>query len=565
MRQFYAHFFMLSLIVCFRQMAFADCSPPVIQDFIVNDQSGNQNDNKACNNTVINFGVNIQFGSGQAPYEYLWTSSVATGVTINNPNSGYTSIYYQNTSAAIVTTTITLLVTDANGCTATQSVDIDMIPNLIADVNFTENSGTPNDGGICFGDQMSFDVDMNIADTYTYLWNEGWTTETVTFSPPYTNSTSFYYVTVTNSAGCTGQGFEIAKGYTEIISTVSYVPACDVSGTDAVRFELSGGNPTASGYFFQLNITPNQWQHSPFQVNVPSGFNPGDLIDSLIKDEKGCREPVNFILPSHPGYLAATEQIIDSGCDPTGAVDQTVTGGTAPYGFLWSNNATTEDLNNVLAGTYTCTITDVYGCTHINEAIVGHDPNGQGCALLPVEVTYFRAQADKEMVQLEWETATELSNEGFEILSSEDGQHFEYIGFVAGAGSATTETAYSFTHRHPYAGENYYKLKQIDFDGSIAYSKIIRVIVESSMSVVVYPSPIPAGQTAHLRYQLSKGEWLTYQLIDLHGHVYQDRQLYLEAGLHELPIDLSQMPSGIYYVKTFTANREQHVLKLVVE
>lgn len=551
--------------ICFSHLLTAQCSPPIIENFIVDDQSGVPSDDAACHNGLINFGVQVEWNSGTPPYQYLWTSTIKTGVTINNPNDPYSAIFFQNNTTSVQTTTITLVVTDNASCTATQTIDIDMSPHLVADVSVYENSGTPNDGGICYGDQITFDIDMNVAGTYTYLWDAGWTDEIVTFSPPYTNSPSFYYATVTNSFGCTAGAFEVAKGYTEIISTVEYVPGCDLGDPDQILFELSGGNPTVNGYFFQLNIAPNQWQHSPWLVEVPYGTAPGTLIDSLIKDEKGCREPVAFILPSHPGYLDVTEQVINSGCDPTGAVDQNITGGSTPFTFIWSNSSTNEDLNNVLAGTYYCTVTDANGCTFVNEAVVGYDPNGPGCAAsLPVELTFFEAEVKNGSVMLHWQTASEVGNEGFEVLASANGQPFRTVGFLEGKGN-TTATAYTFEHANPKQGANYYQLKQIDWDETATYSAVISVEIQREMSFSLFPNPAQQGHTVYLKVQLPQAQELGCQLLDVRGELVFRQNLFLEKGLHEVPLELGGLPNGIYFLKTFGGNAGYEFLKLVVE
>jgi len=85
---------------------------------------------------------------------------------------------------------------------------------------------------------------------------------------------------------------------------------------------------------------------------------------------------------------------------------------------------------------------------------------------LPIELIYFHAYQVGEEVQLKWSTASEINNRGFEILRSENGIDWEALDFVNGVGNSTATNFYQYTDRFPKKGINYYRLKQIDFDGS---------------------------------------------------------------------------------------------------
>src|SRR5690606_7492371 len=93
-------------------------------------------------------------------------------------------------------------------------------------------------------------------------------------------------------------------------------------------------------------------------------------------------------------------------------------------------------------------------------------------APLPITLTTFTArQLEATKVTLDWTTASEENNDYFAIEYSADGRHFDELGMVRGAGSTTTSQHYSFIHHHPVAGSNYYRLRQVDFDGTFADRK----------------------------------------------------------------------------------------------
>ena len=101
--------------------------------------------------------------------------------------------------------------------------------------------------------------------------------------------------------------------------------------------------------------------------------------------------------------------------------------------------------------------------------------------LIPVELTSFTASTVDGNVVLNWITATELNNAGFQIerrkTTDERREDWESIGFVNGNGTSTETHTYSFADESPVAGKSYYRLKQIDFDGSFEYSNSKKLIL----------------------------------------------------------------------------------------
>ena len=95
--------------------------------------------------------------------------------------------------------------------------------------------------------------------------------------------------------------------------------------------------------------------------------------------------------------------------------------------------------------------------------------------LLPVTYLFFKGSNNGKTNMLNWTTASEQNNDGFDVEYSRDGIHFSSLGFVNGAGNATSENSYQFIHERPSEGVNYYRLKQVDFDGKVEYSAILKI------------------------------------------------------------------------------------------
>lgn len=108
---------------------------------------------------------------------------------------------------------------------------------------------------------------------------------------------------------------------------------------------------------------------------------------------------------------------------------------------------------------------------------------------LPVTWHYFNGYYADDKAHIEWRTASEINNSGFEVERSNDGANFTNIGWVEGNGSTTVEQQYLFTDENPEPGWNYYRLKQIDYDGKSEYSRLIPVFVDDLPQVEIYPNP----------------------------------------------------------------------------
>ena len=94
---------------------------------------------------------------------------------------------------------------------------------------------------------------------------------------------------------------------------------------------------------------------------------------------------------------------------------------------------------------------------------------------VPVELTTFNAVYSNGKVNLEWITATETNNYGFEVERRDGNLSFQTIGFVSGAGTSTNRVTYNFTDNNLSSNKYYYRLKQIDFDGIYEYSQEVLV------------------------------------------------------------------------------------------
>lgn len=175
--------------------------------------------------------------------------------------------------------------------------------------------------------------------------------------------------------------------------------------------------------------------------------------------------------------------------------------------------------------------------------------------VLPVELSAFEAKQRGEQIVLTWLTSSELNNEGFAIESSRDGVSFAEISRVPGLGTSQEAHSYQFIHTQPAAGNNYYRLRQIDFDGKFTYSSIVvaRFQQPGKLLGACYPQP---SATGYLQVPIfSEGaEMIKLELLSPEGKVVYQRQVPINAT-QELSLDLSALATGVYLLKVQAASR----------
>ncbi|MEO0728232.1 MAG: T9SS type A sorting domain-containing protein [Bacteroidota bacterium] len=167
-------------------------------------------------------------------------------------------------------------------------------------------------------------------------------------------------------------------------------------------------------------------------------------------------------------------------------------------------------------------------------------------AALPVELVYFAASKIAEVVLLEWQTASESNNRGFDMLHSIDGLDWRNIGFVAGNVNAQESNSYAFTHSKPVIGDNYYRLRQLDFDGQYSDSAIRTVKFDGTTAgfeLQVYPNP--AADFAQIRLPASDPQG---RLAVTNTSGYTIYSTVIVAEQEQIQLDLQDWSVGTYLI-----------------
>ncbi|MEN0048141.1 MAG: T9SS type A sorting domain-containing protein [Bacteroidota bacterium] len=185
--------------------------------------------------------------------------------------------------------------------------------------------------------------------------------------------------------------------------------------------------------------------------------------------------------------------------------------------------------------------------------------NCLGTSFFPVELTKFKATSKNDQIQLNWETASELENQGFEIERSREGKKWETLGFVKGAGTTSEVQRYEWMDVKPYPNKlNYYRLKQMDFDGTTEYSAIIVAeLTPDKEEIIITPNPAKE----FLNIQL--GELEKEARVEIYNSSGQlVRSLVASRDSATIELNISDLPSSIYWVK-IAAGKEKQQQKFV--
>lgn len=198
--------------------------------------------------------------------------------------------------------------------------------------------------------------------------------------------------------------------------------------------------------------------------------------------------------------------------------------------------------------------------------IAGQNLAAVTCANLPVEMIRFDGLAVEGSMRLSWITATENNNVGFEVQRSTNGKDYEKVGWVDGQGNSYEEIEYSFEDIDIDPNvQYYYRLKQIDYDGSEDITDAIVLVWEDAHIMTVDDiSPNPVRDSyVHLGIHAKSERDISIQLYNSVGQLISRQDRMILDGYNKVMIELSNVPNDMYYIKV-EGERFSTYKKLVV-
>ena len=218
---------------------------------------------------------------------------------------------------------------------------------------------------------------------------------------------------------------------------------------------------------------------------------------------------------------------------------------TTDAGNTWTiqSSGTSRDL-------YAVSFTDSNSGTAVGGNGTILRTNNGGGVYLPVELISFDVIYSNSSIKLKWLTATELNNHGFEIERSLDKTNWATIGFREGKGTTSEPQDYTYSDdiSEISSSKLYYRLKQVDFNGTFEYTKIVEVEIAPTKFALQQNYPNPFNPSTKISWQSPVGSWQTLKIYDILGKeiatlVNEEKP----AGNYEVDFNASQLASGIYY------------------
>ncbi len=285
----------------------------------------------------------------------------------------------------------------------------------------------------------------------------------------------------------------------------------------------------------------------------------GDLNDDLNQTiTAGVTPPVSsyypFTVTDSPLYIFPTKPLSPAGQHSdvsfTSVIDNVIATAAAGKYYLPGSATVLSDVANLVAK---------YGTTTTDHYPVFTQYSFSTQTALPVQLVNFTAVKQNALVKVSWSTSQEVNSSSFDVERSADGKAFSKIGTVAAMGNSAVKTDYSFDDRAPLAGNNYYRLKQVDKDGKSAYSAVVKLNFTQQPGIRISPNPAKAFMYISLD---NINTAASLQVIDLSGQLV--KQESIAQGTTNKTISLAGLAKGLYTVKLLSA-QQVTTQKLVIQ
>jgi len=166
-------------------------------------------------------------------------------------------------------------------------------------------------------------------------------------------------------------------------------------------------------------------------------------------------------------------------------------------------------------------------------------------SILPIELAYFQVEETEQGVELNWLSLTELNNDYFEILKSNDGKTWNVINQIKGSGTTNSPTHYEWIDDSRVSSStSYYRLKQVDFDGaSTLYD--IKMVSHKEFDWFLAPNPAKTSTVIHMAGNIELEEFI---IVNMQGREINFQNLVQSANDSKVTLDISVLPRGLYLV-----------------
>lgn len=284
-----------------------------------------------------NGAISLTLAGGIAPYSYTWSNGATTKDLQQLTEGNYA-----------------VVITDANGCSET--LTIQLVNNTVLTLNLTSGNTSCNNNNGWINISAS-----NGSNPYSYQWNNGQTTNSISNLSP-----GNYSLTCTDANGCKATTIVTITGSQDSIDVTFNVSdvKCYGDSTGAINTTINGGSIPYTYLWNNNQTTANI-------TNLTQG-----AYSITVTDANGCAitKSVSVSQPLAPLQFNASLYNVSCKGDSTGAIELFVSGALGNYIYLWSNDSTTKRIDNLSAGTYNVTVSDLNGCS-LNKSYQINEPD----------------------------------------------------------------------------------------------------------------------------------------------------------------------------------------------
>ncbi len=368
-----------------------------------------------------------------------------------------------------------------------------------------------------------------------------------------------------SSGNCTG--IKVAGQQAEI--TINTSPTASLSGSPInvcqssvaeIPLTLTGTAPfnityNIDGGASESTTASNGKIYVPISASLAAGAHTVNITN--VNDESGCAGSasgsVTVNVSARPNAPTASWQCLGNTVNVSSIYPNATytlvyvtpaSSGTVGTTITATGGATTVPFFLPFATSFAFTVTQPSG---LCPSLVASYAPAPSC-VLPLDLLSFKLTNKTQTVLLDWQTANEQNVVHFVIEHSIDAIHFDAIGNIAAKGSRTSINDYDFTDIHPAYAKNYYRLRIVDADGKIKYSKVLSVdLRKANSSISLYPNPVK--ELLNISFEASKNGKASLIVLDAQGKQVLMETSNVQKGANVLRLNANMLASGTYFLR----------------